>query len=308
MIFDVVFRPMHLFKKECHLKRWEELKITGLAKLLQSLTLSRGWHLGGLKSFLQFDWQIFISYPTFVRKYQGVTVKTEFILGHEACICTHWESGIFEGWFVFPIFLTSAESWFLFLKFLAFAPAPDLHLLQAEQSAAPPLRIVESICLSSNEAETPSCMWRSWLAEKISECSQRRRFDRRCSAPVLAGSTGWSLGKNTLLENSKCRKCCWSGFSWSWLPFRVQHRPEQTEKRGQVSEPLQRTHWGCLESGEPQATSISGCCESPGKGVLYRTSSRLSRLGIGLSRSWEPGHQSWHKWLIKKFECSNMKY
>ena len=151
MIFDVVFRPMHLFKKECHLKRWEELKITGLAKLPQSLTLSRGWHLGGLKSFLQFDWQIFISYPTFVRKYQEVTVKTEFILGYEACICTHWESGIFECWFVFSIFLASAESWFGF----ASAAAADLHLLQAEQSPVPPLRIVGSICLSSRWTVEP---------------------------------------------------------------------------------------------------------------------------------------------------------
>ena len=67
----------------------------------------------------------------------------------------------------------------------------------------------------------------SWtLSSSKSENCWKHQFDRQCFAPLLVGSTGWSLGKNTLLEKSKCQKCCWSQFFWhllqlSWLSFRV---------------------------------------------------------------------------------------
>ena len=60
-------------------------------------------------------------------------------------------------------------------------------------------------------------------------------------------------------------------------------------------------------AGNPASSpNIYGWCESPGKGVLYRTSSQQSRLGIGLS--WEPNWQSCHKRLFKTLGRFNSKY
>ena len=62
-------------------------------------------------------------------------------------------------------------------------------------------------------------------------------------------------------------------------------------------------------AGNPASSpNICGWCESPGKGVLYRTSSQQSRLGIGLSWSWEPNWQSCHKRLFKTLGRFNSKY
>ena len=62
-------------------------------------------------------------------------------------------------------------------------------------------------------------------------------------------------------------------------------------------------------AGNPASSpNIYSWCESPGKGVLYRTSSQQSRLGIGLSWSWEPNWQSCHKRLFKTLGRFNSKY